>query len=263
MSYLTPEGYLPLLTAVGELAHQIDAEAMDATRPPLLERVERMSAAMAAKAKAGSITNVLPRSGEWRGPIPGVQSVDDLVATVQAERATWAPIEQRQSRARAAAVERIRGELAAGRLKAEAMSPIGELKPIGPKPWRVVYGAKAMQTGRMQSYPDEGRAIVDVSDWPVFLPERAFREVFAEHQRARIPDDELERIVTGFAKEMVARTGLKITQGAMKARLIEQGFSDAEANRGARMIPVKWRLGRGDHRRAPPSRLAAPPKPAG
>jgi hypothetical protein len=250
---MTPEGHLPLSGAVSELAHQIGGDVMMERKPEVLVRIEAETAAAIARSKAvylapiGSIRQ--PPQGAIKpvGPAPTAEQIASALAAPADVRAAWVPIAERQQRAWEEARRRLRVELAEGRMQALGIGEDGAFRPVGQPPWRVAKGEAAMVTGRLAGLQ-------------IFIPEAEFRVWCAPPTAGRMDDKILKAIVAGIARQIADETGNKPTQRTVVEGLKNAGLSEAEANRGARMIPTEYKRGRGDHDNAPPTRLAAKSK---
>lgn len=262
MSVLTPEGYLPLSDAISEIARQIGGDVMSERKPEALIRLETAITAAIARSKAVSVAPMgslrAPRQGAIIpvGPPPTTEQIASLAAEFAEARAQWLPIAERQQRALEEARRRLRIELAEGRLMAIAITDNGHFKNVASAPWRVADGEKAMALGRLVA-----PASSNVPDWPVFIPEQAFRAWLRPPTKERVSDEVLAAIVAGMAEKIAHETGQKVAQGKIEAELLAADFTGAEARRGAKMIPPHLARGRGDHDRAPLSRVAVKKSP--
>lgn len=144
-----PRGHIALLAAVAELATGHDPEAMAATKPDVVARLEALMAnaarTMRPTARAGRTDPVAESEAL---PTQRVATPDEL-ATFKRQIGEWKALEARQHKALDDAQRRLRQALGDAEVAAEVLDSFGNMLPIPREHWRVDAAVETLRTGKI------------------------------------------------------------------------------------------------------------------
>jgi hypothetical protein len=250
MSVIPPEGHLSLTEAVADLVQQLGGDEMQQRKPDILVRLEQAMKVAVARSSAVSLPTFgplrRPSQGAVKpyGPPPTAEEIAALRREIETVKAEWQPVEERQQQTWQEARRRIRVELAEGRLAAIAVAEDGSCRPIGPSQWRVEAGERAMMTGRLLAAPP---VFGHAPEWPVFLPEAAFRARFKPARIEKVPPSAANAAALSLAEKYFREHNDKPFKDDIVDKLKVMGVGAKDAEKAFSSLPERLKRGKGEH----------------